>query len=334
MDPGMVSSLRLSLVAGVAAASLAAPGAAQPSTDIVVLDLYPHLDHVHVGSMLRVTDRHGYDNQPHFLDHDRLLFVSDREGGLTDVWLHVLSEGRTGRITATSAEAEYSPRRIPGEPDSGGPGARGPGGEPRPPGPALDLAVVRVEADGDRQFLVRYAGDPDGSPLGRGDRVLAPLDDIGYHAWAGPRHVAVVRVGATPGLYLARIGADGSMEEIRLVQERVGRSLQSVPGTREVSYVDLSDPSHPVLRRLDAETGEVRDVAPLPQGVEEHAWLSDRTAFMGHQGILYRSTGNAERPWHPILDLGEVVGSFSRMAVVSGGRRIAVVVDREGGEPR
>lgn len=322
-DPCMISPLRLlllTLVAGAAAMSLATPGFAQPSTDIVVLDLNPHLDHVHVGSMVRVTDRDGYDNQPHFLDHDRLLFVSDREGGRTDIWLHVLSEGRLQRITATPAEAEYSPRLIPGD--------------RRAPGPRLELAAVRVEADGRSQFLVRYSGDLEGeavstlTPMSRGDRLLAPLDDIGYHAWAGPRQVAVFRVGSPSSLHLARIDADGMVEELRLIQEQVGRSLQSVPGTSEVSYVDLSDPDHPILRRLDAETGETSTVAALPQGVEEHAWLSDRTVFMGHEGILYRSTGDERNPWHPILDLGDVVGSVSRIAVVSGGRRIAVVVER------
>jgi len=315
--------LRLSLVAGVAAASMATPGFAQPSTDIVVLDLNPHLDHVHVGSMVRVTDRDGYDNQPHFLDHDRLLFVSDREGGRTDIWLHVLSEGSLQRITATPAEAEHSPRLIPGVPGSSGRGA----GAPRSDR-SLHLAAVRVEADEVSQFLVRYTGDPGDPPLTRGERLLAPLDNIGYHAWAGPRQVAVFRVGSPSSLHLARVDADGALEELRLIQEQVGRSLQSVPGTSEVSYVDLSDRDHPVLRRLDAETGETSAVAPLPVGVEEHAWLSDRTVFMGHEGILYRSTGDERNPWHPILDLGDVVGSFSRIAVVSGGRRIAVVVDR------
>ncbi|CAN5637502.1 hypothetical protein BH23GEM11_BH23GEM11_02170 [soil metagenome] len=305
--------------------AVASPGAAQPSTDIIVLDLYPHLDHVHVGSMIRVTDREGYDNQPTFVDHDRLLFVSDREGGRTEVFMYTISSGTLERVTATPEEAEYSPRVVPG-------------------GPAI--SAVRVEADGESQHLVRYpaaflrrdtgdardARDARGDAAARagllpvvdGERLAAPLDDIGYYAWAGRRHMAVFRVGDPSSLHL--VDLDGG--ESRLVRERVGPSLQSIPGTDEVSFVDVGDPERPLLFRLSGETGEVHEVAELPPGAVEHAWISDLTAFIGHQGVLHRSTGAAGNPWHPILELSEVVGPFSRIAATSGGRRIAVVVDR------
>ncbi len=42
----------------------AASVTAQSATDIVTLDLRPHQDHVHAGSLVQVTDRDGYDNQP------------------------------------------------------------------------------------------------------------------------------------------------------------------------------------------------------------------------------------------------------------------------------
>jgi len=97
-----------------------------------------------------------------------------------------------------------------------------------------------------------------------------------------------------------------------------------------VSFVDRSDPENWRLRRLDPGTGEAETVAPLPTGAEEHAWMSDATVLMGHEGVLYRSTGDPEHPWHPILDLEEVVGPFSRIAVSPNRAvlRIAVVVER------
>jgi CubicO group peptidase (beta-lactamase class C family) len=290
-----------------------------------VLDLYPHLDHVHVGSMIRVTDRDGYDNQPSFVDHDRLLFVSDREDGRTEVFLYTISTGALERVTDTPAEAEYSPRVAPGRPA---------------------ISAVRVEADGTSQHLVRYpaaflrrdrGGEPgrdaeagaEGLPLEAAavERLGAPLDDIGYYAWAGAGRVAVYRVGDPSSLHLVDLDGGGAS---RLVRERVGASVQSVPGTAEVSFVDVGDPERPVLLRLDGATGEVEEVAELPPGAVEHAWLSDITAYMGHEGTLYRSTSDPETPWYPILALSEAVGAFSRIAVTSGGRRIAVVVERDG----
>jgi CubicO group peptidase (beta-lactamase class C family) len=247
----------------------ASSAAAQPSTDVVVLDLYPHLDHVHVGSMIRVTDRDGHDSQPYFVDHDRLLFVSDREGDPTDVFLHTLSTGSLERVSGTPAESEFLP--------------------------------VRRE---------KHLG--------------APLVDLDHSAWAGPEHLVFFREGDPASLHLL----EPATGEYRKIREGVGPSVQPIPGTREVSFVDRTDPDRPVLVRLDGPTGEVTEVAELPPGVVDHAWLSDVTVFMGHRGVLYRSVADPENPWHPILDLGEALGSFSRIAVTSGGRRIAVVVER------
>jgi hypothetical protein len=283
----------------------AAPLGGQPATDIVIPDLHPHLDHVHAGAMVRVTDREGYDNQPWFLDQDRLLFSSDRAGEQTDVFLFSLSDGEVEAVTRTP-ESEYSPRDRPSHESFG---------------------VVRVEMDGVTQHLYAY-------PLeGEEPRLLFPdLTDIGYYAWAGPDQVLLFRVGEPSSLHLG----DVETGEVRRIQEHVGRSLQSVPGTEQVSFVDRSDPESWRLRRVDPGTGQVETVAPLPPGAEEHAWISDVTALMGHEGVLYRSTGDPENPWHPILDLEEVVGPFSRIAVspTRAVLRIAVVVERREEGPR
>lgn len=305
---------------------------AQSSTDVVVLDLYPHLDHVHVSSLTRVTDRTGYDNQPRFLDHERLLFVSDRDGG-TEVYLALLAEDRVVRLTDTP-ESEYSPHLLRW-------GADG----------AEALVVVRVEADGVSQHLVRYPlpvrSSPESleEPLREGIRLAAPLLDVGYHAWAPPeeggdageaRWGVLFRVGAggaPPTLYRIRLDAAGRMTEEHRVQAGIGRSLQPVPGTTEVSFVDLSTPDRPILQRLDPASGEVTRVAELPAGADEHGWLSAVTVFFPHDGVLWRSSREPERPWIPLMsfeeELGAVLGGrVTRIAVSPAGLRVAVVVER------
>jgi hypothetical protein len=311
----------LAVGAVLAVASPGTPGAgAQPATDLVILDLYPHLDHVHVGSFVRVTDRAGYDNQPVFLDHDRILFVSDRDGEATEVYRYTISTESLERLTRTPEEAEYSPRLVPG---LGGADAEG-----------ASLVVVRVEADGTSQHLVRY-------PLeggSRGERLLAPLDDIGYHAWGEGGWGVVFGVGADGApstLARVRVGEDGGADEVIAVREGVGRSLQPIPRSPEVSYVDLKDREEPVLYRLDPATGEETRVVTLPPGVEEHAWLSPVTAFFVHEGVLYRLTRDPTTPWIPMLtfreELGDALGGeVSRIAVSPQGLRVAVVVSRGG----
>jgi len=270
---------------------------AQASTDIVTLDLRPHHDHVHAGSLVHVTDRDGYDNQPHFVDQDRIVFSSIRDGEQSDIFRYTLSEDRLERLTETP-ESEYSPKLTP-EGDA--------------------LTVVRVEMDGVSQHLYRYSLEGDGP-----ERLLPDVDDIGYYAWAGPQRVALFRVGEPSSLHLANLETG----ELRHIQDRIGPVLQSIPGTEGVSFVDQSDPERWVLKRLDGATGEVASVAELPPGALEHVWLSDATVLMGHEGVLHRSTGDPDRPWHPLKDLSEILGEFNRLAVAPAGFRLAVVTQR------
>ncbi len=271
--------------------------AAQPSTDIVVFDVYPHGDHVHVGSVVSVTDRGGYDNQPFFIDEERLFFSSTREGDQADVYRFDLFAEVLEQVTSTP-ESEYSPRLTPD-------------GEA--------ISVVRVDLDGATQGLYRI-------PLDGGDaqNLLPDLDDIAYYAWAGPDRVALFRVGESSGLYLATL----STGELHHIADHVGRSLQSIPGTESVSFVDQSDPERWFVRRLHGETGEVETVVDTPPGSVEHAWMSSSTLIMGHEGALYRySVGGVEGVWIPLVDLRRYVGPFSRIAVSPSGLRIGVVTE-------
>jgi hypothetical protein len=291
----------------------AVPSSGPPDTDIIVFEIYPHLDHVHVGSLVRVTERAGYDNQPFFLDEDRLLFTSVREGDQADIHLFRLGERALERVTATP-ESEYSPRPTP---DGTG------------------LTVVRVELDGVSQHLHRYpleegrpgAAAPAGEEGVRGERFLPGVDDIGYYAWAGDSVVALFRLGDPPSLHLA----DLRTGEVRHVLDSIGPMLQSIPDEDAASFVDRSDPERPLLRRVDGVTGEVTTLAELPPGAGEHAWMSSATVLLSHEGVIYRLTGSPEAPWHPIVDLGELAEGVTRIAISPSGRRIAAVVTGGGG---
>ncbi len=271
-----------------------------PSTDLILLDVYPHRDHVHVGSLLEVTDREGYDNQPHFRDEDRILFSSIREGDQSDIYQFTISEESVERLTDTP-ESEFSPRLVP----------TGDG-----------FSVVRVEADGVSQRLYVY-------PFEEGDPIplLEGVDDVGYHAWAGAGRVALFRVGEPSSLHLA----DLETGEARHIQDHVGTSLQSIPGEEAVSFVDTSGDAQWQLKRLDGRTGEVTNLAEAPPDGQEHVWLSNVTVVMAHEGVLYRTAPGRDPYWTPFLNLGPYLGSFTRFAMSPSGLRLTVVVTREEG---
>ncbi|TVR60539.1 MAG: bifunctional metallophosphatase/5'-nucleotidase [Gemmatimonadales bacterium] len=273
-----------------------------PSTDVVVMSVYPHGDHLHARSLKRVTNRDGYDNQPSFLDEDRLLFSSAGEGGATDILRYSTWDEVTDAVTRTP-ESEYSPRLMPA-------------------GDAV--SVVRVEMNGVSQHLVRYPLD--GGPA---ERLLPELDDIGYYAWVDERRVALFRLGDPPSLHIADI-TTGEVEE---VVQGIGPVLQSVPGETAVSFVRPDDQGDGwVIHLWDGTTGETQELSRTPGPEPDHVWLSSATLLAIHDGVVYRQVAEAPDGWHPVLeDLRDVFGQITRLAVSPSGTRWAVVVDHGAG---
>ena len=271
-----------------------------PSTDVVVMTVYPHGDHLHARSLRWVTNRDGYDNQPSFLDEERLLFSSAGDHGATDILRYSAWDEETEAVTRTP-ESEYSPRLMPS-------------------GDAI--SVVRVEMDGVSQHLVRYPLD--GGPP---ERLLPHLNDIGYYAWVDERRVALFRLGDPPTLHIADI-TTGELEE---VVQGIGPVLQSVPGEAAVSFVQRDDEGAGwVIHLWDGTTGEIEELSRTPGSEPDHAWLSSATLLALHDGVVYRFVADAPGGWHPVLeDLRDVFGSFTRLAVSPSGTRWAVVVEHD-----
>ena len=273
-----------------------------PSTDVVIMTVYPHGDHLHARSLRWVTNRDGYDNQPSFLDEDRILFSSATDGGATDILRYSAWDEETEAVTRTP-ESEYSPRLMPS-------------------GDAI--SVVRVEMDGVSQHLVRYPLD--GGPP---ERLLPQLDDIGYYAWIDERRVALFRLGEPPTLHIADIVT----EEVEEVVRGIGPVLQSVPGEAAVSFVRRDNGGEGwVIHLWDGDTGEIEALSPTPGPEPDHVWLSSATLLAIHDGAVHRLVPDVPSGWHPVLeDLRDLFGSFSRLAVSPSGTRWAVVVEHGAG---
>src|SRR5688572_4596824 len=85
--------------------------AAPPSTDIF---LFPFENGKIIASGMRnITQRKGYDNQPHFLpDSKNLFFTSIGEDEQADIFLYDIRSATAKKITNTP-ESEYSPTLTP-----------------------------------------------------------------------------------------------------------------------------------------------------------------------------------------------------------------------------
>lgn len=242
-----------------------------------------------------LTSRPGYDNQPAF-GPDGMLYFVQQEGVRTDVWRWDRGTDTKHRVTATADESEYSPTPMPR---------------------AQGISMIKVEADSTQRL---WAVDLDGT---RPRVLLENVQPVGYHAWFDVENVAVYVLGDPSTLQIANL----TTGEARIVAENVGRSLQTVPGRRAVSFAQMAADGSSTIRLWDLDADRAVDVAPSVEGGEFHAWTPD--------GVLLQASGSAifawmDGAWTQVGDfsgLGQVV---TRLAVDAQGETIAVVAEPAG----
>jgi len=248
-----------------------------------------------------VTSRPGYDNQPYFLpDGSGFWYTVIDDAGQADIWLYDLAERRSRPVITTSPESEYSATPLPG----------GDG-----------FSAVRVEADS-TQRLWRFAMD------GSDARVIFPdIAPVGYHAWGGGERAALFVLGDPPTLQVARLQAP----EPVMVAQDVGRSLQSIPGSGDVSYVQRHADGTTEIRRLDVKNGTSEAIVAGVEGGDFHAWTPDGILLQAHEGRLFAFRPGTDATWVQIADLTPLRIRLSRMAVHPDGTWIALVGEAVGG---
>lgn len=273
----------------------------QAGTDVWIVPLSGDL--TGVGVPVPVTTRAGYDNQPSFSLDGRTLFYTAGVDGQTDIWnidldAQGLPIGSPGPLTQT-AESEYSATEVP---------ERG------------RISVIRVEADSTQRL---WSFDLSGEDPRLELEDVAP---VGYHAWSTPDVVGMFVLGSPARFVIAEAPAG----DRRTVAEGIGRSIHRVPGHVDVglgrpllSFTSrLGDGTH-VVSTFSPDGVDTSGVTALPEGVQDYAWLPDRSIVAGEGSVLMRWTESGG--WEELGDLG--LGSISRIAVHPDGDVLAVVVD-------
>ncbi len=276
-----------------------------PATDIWLLSIEPGTATSEgvptVGSPRNLTDRQGYDNQPHFLPGgDAVLYTSIRDGQ-ADIYRYDLKHDRAEALTKT-AESEYSPTPLP----------TGDG-----------FSVVRVEED-DRQRLWRFDLD------GKNPQLLLPdVEPVGYHAWGKDGELALFVLGEPHRLHRAKLGTPGSSP----LADDIGRSLAPIPGHHAVSFihkVEAEGEDGWQVRRLDLDSGKIEPLIAALPGREDVAWAPDGTLWGADGGKLYRWCPFCSGRWQLVADLETSHGltDITRLAIDPDGKHLALVSAR------
>ena len=275
---------------------------APPGTDIWLARLERGADgSLAVVDPVNVTARPGYDNQPSFLpDGTAFRYTAIDSAGQADIWLHELVGGANRAITATAPESEYSATALP----AGG-----------------GFSAIRVEADS-TQRLWRF--DDDGGGAG----VLFPdIAPVGYHAWVDDVTAVLYVLGEPATLRIARLGAPGAAT----VANDVGRSIQRIPGTAAVSYVQRLEGGGTEIRRLDPASGASAPIVAGLEGGDFHAWTPDGVLLQALDGKLFAFRPGTDLAWREVADLSALGIVLSRLAVHPDGTWIALVGEAAGG---
>jgi len=266
--------------------------------DIWLADLAPAPDGTLTLSDVRVAiHREGYDNQPAFLpDGSAFWFTAtDTHDGQSDIWRFDLAGG-VARVTMSAPESEYSAAPLP---DGSG------------------LSAVRVEADSTQRLWRFDLEGSDARPL------LPDVAPVGYYAWSAAGPLVLFVLGDPPTLRVADPDGRGA----RTVATDVARSIQPIPGSGEVSYVQLGEAGTGTVMRLDPTTGERSILIDAPEGAVDHAWTPDGRLLMSHESSIYVWSPGSGGDWTLLADLSDHGVVVSRLAVSPDGTHLALVVE-------
>jgi len=241
-----------------------------------------------------LTNRPGYDNQPHWSKDGATLYFTVRDETQTDIYGLNPSTGKLSRITMTSPESEYSANVMP----------RGDA-----------VSVIRVERDSaQRLWSVPLNGSP-------GKPIFENIKPVGYHTWANDSLLALFVLGSPNTLQLA----NAKTGRADTIVTSIGRSLHT---TRDgqVSFVHKVSAEEWWLTLLDPRTKQTKRLVRMPPKVEDYAWTPDGVALAGEGSILKAFDPRRGGEWVVVADLASFgLTSITRLAVSPRGDGVAVV---------
>jgi len=343
----LLSGMSLATGALPADPYLPAVSATRLATRIVVMDLQPHGDHVHVGSLVEVPAAYGSVQNPVFLDHGILLFRSSTDQEIREGVAEGIRDGIRGGVQETSRVVVYDlfdgmelgsaridfpwwdPRRIPGSTE------------------AITLIVGEEEGSRSGRIVRLTFGPscPDGclEPLAL-DPMASPLPTAMEHAWLTPDTLLVLvetaieqtQPPANPGdrpdpvRGELQVVSAGAPEGVRIATDAMS-PIHGIPRSEDASFIREAEDGRRYHIRISAESGALQSSRDLPPHGDLLDWYSPVTAFLVYEGGLFRSTDMEAYPWVRILDPVEVGAPILDFAVSPSGFRVALVL--EGSSP-
>lgn len=266
------------------------------STDIYLFDLKEKKGKITLSKAKNVTNRKGYDNQPSFFNNDYILYSSHREGQ-NDIMIYDIYEDQHTNLS-NSKDSEYSPTPIPGY---------------------NSYAVVRVEEDGSQRLWMYHIDDKQKPKL-----IFEKIMPVGYFA-IQDKDVLMFVLGNPVTLVLA------NMEEVNddIITSNVGRTIRSIPGTKEFTFERTEEDGSVKIYRLEREKNEFFEVIEKPERANDWTISPEGTYYTSVGTKIMAYNPNHHSQWIEVTDLGsDASAGITRMAINQENDKLAVVINK------
>lgn len=274
--------------------SLASFGQQPPGTEIYLLNLTNKKSKISVANPQNITQRVGYDNQPHFHPDKPVVYYSSADAaGRTDLIEYNIISKQTRNITNTP-EREYSPTVTPDK----------------------NYISCIIQRDNGAQDLGNY-------PIGGGEPVVL-IDNliVGYHAWMDAKNLLLFVLGDT--LTLRTYNLETKKDAI--VAKGIGRSLHRIPNTSAMSFVHKTSAEEWSIKKLN-ENGIIETITSTLPAREDLAWTSDGKILMSDGKKLFYYEPGITSTWQEIdMPASMPTGTITRLAINPKGDVLAIVV--------
>ena len=269
----------------------------QLGSEIYLFDLATDLDNVTIANPMNITQRPGYDNQPHFYDNGKkILFTSMEVDNRTNIYSYNTKSGKTKKIFDTSV-SEYSP--IPTHKDK-------------------YFTCIVVEENGDQRLWKYKMNGKARFP------VFKNIKFIGYHCRIDKQRLALFIVGEPNTLQIGNTITGNSL----YVTEKIGRAMHLIPGQKLLTFVHKTDSSSWMIKSLNPDNLVMTDVIDTLPGSEDFCVLNDGTFLMGQGNALFKYNPKTDIDWSKVADLSNygINARFNRLTVSPNNRKLAIVV--------
>ncbi len=264
-----------------------------------------------VVSVKNVSNRTGYDNQPHFTpDSNGLLFSAmyktEEQGdkAQTDFMYHDINKGGVVNFS-NSAASEYSPTITPD---------------------GKHVSMIRVGDDG-KQLLWQYPFDLSSQNVEKQGTSLKPnVFDVGYHVWINPKELLVFMLGEPMTLQRLNLQTD----KLSLVDNNIGRTLRKVPNKDLFSYTKLVNDRW-LVKLYNPMTKGVKNAVLLPSDNMYYAWHQDGRLLSAQDNVVKVINSNVfGDKWRTFADFStDCKGQITRMVMSNNSQYLAFVCHTE-----